>query len=43
MKRTESSDEMHDSNWFFMIVWLGMILAWAVFIYIIDKVITPKY
>lgn len=39
MKRTKSSDEMHEGNWFYMLVWLGMLVVAAVFIFFIDRVI----
>jgi uncharacterized membrane protein len=38
MKRTDDSG-MNESNWFYMIVWLGMLLVLAVFILFIDRVI----
>lgn len=42
MKRTDDS-EMNEGNVFYMIVAVGTLIAWAVIIYVIDKVLTPRY
>jgi len=35
----KDDSEMHEGNWFYMLVWVGMLVVAAAFILFIDRVI----